>query len=85
MNERDYLEGERRANIALLRYALRALGQSDEAAASRWVLERQETVALLRRLCAEYGDNDWPDDLYLVDVIEKHLERHLPEKASADQ
>jgi hypothetical protein len=24
-------------------------------------------------------DNNWPDNLNLVDVIEKHLERHLHE------
>jgi hypothetical protein len=30
-------------------------------------------------LCADYGDNDWTDDLNLSDVIEKHLARHLRE------
>lgn len=35
--------------------------------------ERLELVSVLRRLCAKLGDNDWPDDLYLPDVIEKHL------------
>jgi hypothetical protein len=24
-----------------------------------------------------HGDNDWPDDLHLADVIDKHLARHL--------
>ncbi len=39
--------------------------------------ERAETVALLREACGEYGDNEWPDDLYLPDVIEKHLLRAI--------
>ena len=43
-------------------------------------IERFETVLALRRICGEFGDNDWPDTLHLVDVIEKHLERHLHEK-----
>jgi len=29
----------------------------------------------LRIECGELGDNDWPDDLHLGDVIEKHLAR----------
>ena len=44
------------------------------------VAERQEVVAILRRLCAEPGDNDWPDNLHLSDVIEKHLIRPMLSK-----
>ena len=32
---------------------------------------------MLRQVCAKYGDNDWPDNLHLADVIEKHLLRNL--------
>ena len=39
--------------------------------------ERASVIALLRRVCEVHGDNDWPDDLHLGDVIEKHLARHL--------
>jgi len=42
--------------------------------------ERAQTVLSLRRVCAQFGDNDWPDDLHLVDIIEKHLERYLGDK-----
>ena len=41
------------------------------------LLERQAAIRMLRDLCAEHGDNDWPDDLYLEDIIEKHLGRYL--------
>lgn len=40
-------------------------------------IARADTVAALRRLCDDYGDNDWEDDLSLVDVIDKHLEPYL--------
>jgi hypothetical protein len=33
--------------------------------------------AMLRIECAEAGCNDWPDNLHLADVIEKHLCRSL--------
>lgn len=41
--------------------------------------ERAQVVVLLRELCADFGDNDWPDNLHLYDVIEKHLARRLHE------
>jgi hypothetical protein len=43
-------------------------------------VEREESVAMLRTVCTNFGDNDWPDDLHLADVIEKHLWRHLEKK-----
>lgn len=39
--------------------------------------EIKESKQLMREVCAEFGDNDWPDDLYLLDVLEKHLAKHL--------
>jgi hypothetical protein len=41
--------------------------------------ERQDVVRQLREVCGDYGDNDWPDNLHLGDVIEKHLARNLYE------
>ena len=41
--------------------------------------ERQATVVALRVACQTYGDNDWDDDLFLPDVVEKHLVRVLDE------
>ena len=43
------------------------------------IVEREETVAQLRSLCAEYGDNDWPNNLHLGDVVDKHLCRYIRE------
>ena len=42
-----------------------------------WIIEREAAIRVLRCVCSEFGDNDWPDDLHLSDVIEKHLYRPL--------
>jgi predicted secreted protein len=70
--------GQRTALVGVIRDALRQLGYDDpEAATSAWIVERQGAVVALRDLCASHGDNDWPDDLDLSDVINKHLANHL--------
>jgi hypothetical protein len=81
LDERDraYTAGERAAWSALLRTALRELG--DEAPdAARLALEREETLSKLRQVCEEFGDTDWPDNLHLRDVIEKHLLPYLDDE-----
>lgn len=35
--------------------------------------ERAAAIAYLRRLCERYGDNEWPDDLPLAEILEHHL------------
>lgn len=78
MDETAYTQGSQQAWLSMLRLCLRQLGaDSLEATAPRWVVERTEAVLTLRTVCAEFGDNDWSDDLHLSDVIEKHLSRHL--------
>jgi hypothetical protein len=44
--------------------------------------EREQAVASLRDICRQFGDNDWPDDLHLADVLDKHLGRHLEGEAT---
>lgn len=76
--ERAYLNGERMAWLAMLDTCIRALGHDNAPGQSaRWIRERAEVRAALRVLCKDFGDNDWPDNLHLGDVIEKHLARHL--------
>lgn len=81
MSERDFIEGERRALLGILAHVtsrLQSLGGSTVLCnTAAHVAERQEAIAKLREVCAEHGDNDWPDDLHLADIIEKHLFRHL--------
>lgn len=73
--------GERAAYQSMLGQIVRGLvGLGVPVAGERTIAERMAVVALLRRLCAEHGDNDWPDNLHLADVIEKHLVRHMVER-----
>lgn len=79
--ELDYIEDHRRAWLTILQYALRELGTEDvEAEKAAWVSERQETIGILRQVCRDHGDNDWPDNLHLADVVEKHLYRCLQDE-----
>ena len=75
----SYIAGRKNAYTALLRDCLRALGHDpdDTTLAAQLASERQEAITALRELCGPFGDNDWPDDLHLVDIIEKHLGRYL--------
>lgn len=76
--EQKWIDGRRSVYSRLLRQCILELGaDSSEAAAARWIVEREEIVAKLRDVCEHHGDNDWPDMLNLSDVIENHLFRHL--------
>jgi hypothetical protein len=78
MSEIDYGKGERAALTSMLQHCLIGLGYEDtEAEKAKWVLEREAAVSTLRNVCGEFGDNDWDDGLYLSDVIEKHLAKHI--------
>ena len=80
MSEKDYIRGNRAAWVELLRLSLKNLGyESKESGESAWIIERERAVSALRSVCEDHGDNDWPDDLDLSDVIEKHLAYHLDE------
>jgi hypothetical protein len=77
--ERGYIEGERRAYLSVLRHVRSHFDHEGETKELNWLIERQEAVGVLRGLCAQFGDNDWPDNLYLYDVLTKHLGDHLEE------
>lgn len=76
--ERAYLQGQRAILRRQLAEIVRELGHDDaERSRAAWLIEREDVIAQLRTLCSEHGDNDWPDEMHLGDVIEKHLARHL--------
>lgn len=81
MDEQSYEIGRNRAYITIMMDCARALGfdgvEALNVARVCWIKERQAVVDALRDLCESFGDNDWPDELYLSDVIEKHLARPL--------
>ena len=77
--DRHYTAGYRAALLFTFRSVLDELGYNSlEEKQAAWILEREEAIAILRKVCAAYGDNDWPDDLSLGDVITRHLEKYLP-------
>ncbi len=90
VTERHWIEGNRAAWRSILQRAASELvgdgvaKESPEIRVAVLLAERDAARAVLRRLCENYGDNDWPDDLHLVDVIEKHLERHFDGPESGD-
>jgi hypothetical protein len=76
MSEQDWNEGNRAAYVAMLGECCRQLGYDDiEAAKASWIREREATVAALRQACKEFGNSDsnWPDNLHLADILDKHL------------
>lgn len=83
IKERAYLEGARLALANVMMFAIREMMPGDERTNLQrlavLVAERERAVAMLRRVCEEFGDNDWPDTLDLSDIIEKHLARSIAE------
>lgn len=78
--DRHYTAGVRAAMRSTLSHCLSEIGVDDvEAGKARWVIERLKIISALRSVCADFGDNAWPDDADLAEVIEKHLARHLEE------
>jgi hypothetical protein len=67
-------EGERIVWRSILRECLVNLGyEGTEAQHTKWISEREAAVSALRRVCEDFGRNDWPPDLHLADVINKYL------------
>jgi len=85
MDDQSYLAGQRAVALRLLRMALSELGYGGtEAEYTKWIIEREDAIAALRRMCHDHGDNDWDEMLNLTDIIEKHLHRHLDSEVEPD-
>lgn len=70
--------GRRRAYLEILRVCQQDLDVRDPAVQLRKLMEeREQAISSLREICGLIGDNDWPDDLHLYDILEKHLAVHL--------
>jgi len=86
LTERHYLNGQRSALVKQLHNALHELSIPYEdvdalpenlMTIARLTMEREDAISALRQICEENGDNDWDEDLYLSDIINKHLGDHL--------
>ena len=77
MNEKEekiYEDGQRQVYLNLLGECIKQLGYNDpEAKKVNWIIEREAVIKTLRTLCEIHGDNDWPDDLHISDILGKHL------------
>ena len=76
-----YQAGSRAVWLSLLRQCMEELEYGvNEAGPLRWIVEREEAIATLRRCCGDHGDNKWDERLHLADIIDKHLCRYLDEE-----
>lgn len=66
------------------RHILQMLLPDIESEAVRTALilrdERERAIVALRDLCMYVGDSDWPDELDLADIIDKHITKHVAAK-----
>jgi hypothetical protein len=74
MSEQDYINGTRTAYRNILTIVSRELG-GPEMDAAEAIAELDATRAALRKLSERLGCDDWPDNLYLADVVENHIGR----------
>jgi hypothetical protein len=72
--EQQYISGSQRAWSLMLQTCLKNLGTTAKKGVPT---ERIDVILFLRDICEEFGDNDWPDNLHIVDIIDKHLLRHV--------
>ncbi len=80
-DELAWTRGQRAALTSMLAKILGDLGYQDtEATRSKWIVEREQTIAKLREVCGDHGDNDWTETLHLADIIDKHLARQLEDR-----
>lgn len=82
--DQKWTAGNRAAWSRILTLAARELS-GEERSLGAALSELEDARRALRELCDELGCNDWPDDLHIGDVIEKHLARHLHERRDNDE
>jgi len=77
MSEKDFEAGKRVVLTQLVLSALKELGYEKVESLESLIIQREETVHVLRQICTQYGDNDWNSELPLGHVLKEHLWNHL--------
>lgn len=77
---RQWIAGNRAAWRRILGMAAGEL-DGDERKLAAALAELEDVRRILRRLCKDFGDNNWDDDLHLGDALDKHLGNYLRERA----
>ena len=78
--DQSYEDGVRAGLLRILNETVRQLGYSEETKMAFWIEEREAIKNKLKEVCAEFGKTNWPDDMYLPDVIENYLFKPLTDK-----
>lgn len=89
-SERAWAGGRRSYAAHVIREAAHELGvdvdtRRPEAVIARLLAEREAAVTQLEDLCHNFGDDDWTPDLYLPDIIDKHLGKYLHAHAARSE
>lgn len=82
--ERSYILGRQAVIREVVSRLYRELPNKCEQSGVDSALYLSRIRSALRRACEDHGDNDWSDDLDLVDVIEKHLVPYLEHTEKGD-
>lgn len=83
IKDNAWSRGNDSAYSRILLMCCRELGCDNPAVEhTKWIAERQEILSCLREVCGDFGDNDWPDNLYIPDIINKHLANYLHDNES---
>lgn len=80
MTDQEIMEqGEKAAYLNMMRTCCRELGYREDVdvTGAQLIIERTVVIQVLRGICADFGDNDWADNLNMSDIINKHLYRNL--------
>lgn len=74
--DRKYREGQHALAQSMLQHVAMFLKREDRDLASL-LRELDASREIIRRVCELAGDTDWDEHLWLPDVLDKHLLRHL--------
>lgn len=76
--EEAYMRGRKEMAMSIVRRLMPDLELAGDAATCAALsIQIVDAKSMLRTICDSHGDNDWEDDLHLVDILGKHLHDHL--------
>lgn len=76
--EESYMRGRKEMAMSVVRGLMPDLElDGDAATCASLSIQIVDAKSMLRNICDDHGDNDWQDDLHLVDILGKHLHDHL--------
>jgi len=81
MSEIDYITGEKAAWLRMLTVCIKNLDMNNiNSVDKKYILllkERNDAIIALRSICNILNDNEWDDNLYLADIIEKYILKNV--------